>query len=114
MVAISDSIKGELLALAKRRSARVYYPSRNCLTGWEPETVLNPKNKKPFTPEGAWEFIIEHLEKGHPIKEVDLKKYPGKKGYELRVNTPYGDIYIKLRLKDCQIHGMSFHKASDR
>jgi hypothetical protein len=75
--------------------------------------VVNPNDPddQVFTERGAWEFVAELLEAGHPLKEVDLKKPVGKKGYELLASGGKGrpEIYMKLQLGSGRVIGRSFH-----
>src|SRR6267143_6568637 len=49
------------------------------------ERVVDPHDadQQVFTEAGAWEFIAELLEAGHPIQEIELDNPAGKRGYVL-------------------------------
>ena len=65
----------------------------------------------PFTPAGAWEFIMELLKDGHPIEAIELDFPPGCTGYVLKVpeTAKQAEIYIKLELGPGGVWGRSFH-----
>jgi hypothetical protein len=79
---------------------------------WAP-TQVETKLGLFFSDAGAWEFIAELLESGHPFKEVTLRVPRGDLAYEttvrLRVDLPV--IYIKVQFKAGRIWGRSFHNA---
>jgi len=80
---------------------------------WYPGGVVDPRDPdgQVFTERGAWEFIAELLEGGHPIEEKSLDDHPGKKGYVLIADGGGGrpDIYMKVRLGSGKVRGLSFH-----
>ena len=106
------AIRHQLLALARRRRARLvrFTTERPCR--WEPTTVLNPETGAPFTPAGAWEFIADMLEQKRSIEQVRLRKPPGRVGHVMLVPTKHGTIYIKLELGSGVIWGRSFHYSA--
>jgi hypothetical protein len=99
----------ELALLCRRpRSHNLGWPRK-----WHPQTVVNPDDEdlQVFTPVGAWEFVAQLLESGHPMEEVVLKVPPGKKGYVLFAcgGTGRPRIYIKLEFGAGCVLGRSFH-----
>lgn len=54
----------------------------------------------PFTEAGAWLFIAELLEKGQPIKEIEMRDKPGTRGFVMEVKMPDNEqpLYIKVQL----------------
>jgi hypothetical protein len=78
---------------------------------WRPDNVTDPRSGEPFTAFGAWEYIAELLESGHPFREVELKVPPGAHGYvlEVDVGVHHRPLYIKLQLLRDQVAGRSFH-----
>ena len=88
---------------------------RKCVLGWprdwRPTEVVNPATGEPFTAWGAWEFIAELLERGHPLEEVILENPPGKRAYVMRVDLQPDllQLYIKVQLGSGAIIGRSFH-----
>ena len=108
------AIRHELVVLARRRRARkvVFSPESPCK--WHPTSVIDPQTSAPFTAAGAWEFIADLLEKGHPIERIELRKPPGKAAYAMEVPTEQGDIYIKLQLRSGVVLGRSFHYSTLR
>jgi hypothetical protein len=104
------SVRHQLTVLCKRKRARVvsFSPTRPC--DWRPHSVLDPATKRPFTSAGAWDFIAEKLELGHPIDEVELDHPPGRRGYVLVITLLDGrDLYVKLELLSGCVSGRSFH-----
>ncbi len=105
-----NAIKRKLAELARKRDKRDvgFWPDDP--HNWYPESVIDPRSKKPFTRSGAWDFIAEELEKKETlIKPVPLIAPRGKVGYKFLVSTEYGTIYIKVRLAKAKIIGRSFH-----
>ena len=82
-------------------------------TVWQPTQVMNPEYQDYgmcFTPTGAWCFIADILEAGHPFEEKILKKPPGAVAYEAWVPLADGKVvYIKLQPGGKIIFGRSFH-----
>jgi hypothetical protein len=89
-------------------ASRMVAPGAN---GLAPEPSIAPMSETYFTDAGAWEFIVELIEAGHPIKQITFSHPPGKIGYVLIVGANNGgpDIYIKLQLGSGFIYGRSFH-----
>jgi hypothetical protein len=67
-----------------------------------------------FTDAGAWAFIADLLESGHPFSAVTLRKPPGDVAYEttIRLREDLPVIYIKLQIKAGRIWGRSFHNSA--
>lgn len=102
----AEGIRHELLVLARRRSARVLGWPRD----WKPTQVTNPKTGQPFTPVGAWEFIVELLERDIEI-ETKILDPPeeGKLAHIMQVSLGQRKLYVKLQLGSGRIIGRSFH-----
>lgn len=111
MAADIENVKRELARLAAKKSARITRWSPNMPTQWQPMTVIDPRNGQPFTPSGAWEFIVEKLQDSDTVlEEKFLDKPKGKKAYVLRIDTENGQIYIKIHFGNGgKIVGRSFH-----
>ena len=108
------SIKHHLCVLVKRGKRFVAVDKR---TKWWPGSVFVPGSGEYFTTEGAWVFIAKKLnEKGTRIKEVPLKKLPGKKAYELKMPAYKGKIYIKISFGGTgdTVIGHSFHYSDQK
>jgi hypothetical protein len=107
-----DDIRRELAVLCRRSWCRNLGWPRD----WRPGTVVDPHDadQQVFTEAGAWEFIAELLEAGHPIQGIELENPAGKKGYVLVANggEKRPDIYIKLQLGSGKVIGRSFHYSS--
>ena len=112
-VSIDDSIRHQLIVLARRSDARVDEFSRDRPTDWRPREVRNPAGTlwPYFTRTSAWELIADKLEDGHDVETIELQKPPGAKGYVMKINLepnkPY--LYVKLQLGSGKIIGRSFH-----
>ena len=113
---LKESIRRELIVLARRRHARTSQFSRNRPTNWCPGQVRNPHGTldRYFTKAGAWEFIATRLEAGHPVEIVELRKPPGAKGYVMKIDIEPGQpqLYVKLQLQSGKIIGRSFHYST--
>ena len=102
-------VRRELAVLCRRTWCRTLGWPRD----WRPHSVVNPNDEdlQVFTETGAWEFVAELLDCGHPIETIDLDHPRGKKGYVLLANGGEGrpQIYIKLQLGSGRVLGRSFH-----
>jgi len=111
-----ESIRKQLAILAGRKSARTTEWTRGCPTEWQPTKVIDPRtdNDSPFTPDGAWDFVVQKLlDPEMAIQEVRLSNPADKKGYVLHVDTDQGPIYIKVQFGNGgKIIGRSFHYES--
>jgi hypothetical protein len=110
---LSDDLKEireEIVRLARNKQARIVLEIPG-MSDWKPKTVNNPEVDMPFTDIGAWHFIADLAESGHPIKVIDLKKPKGMKGYEMIIDLKGNpsSLYIKVHLKGGKIFGRSFH-----
>jgi hypothetical protein len=106
------SIRRDLKHLCRSRGTRTseFSPSRPCQ--WQPFHTLVPGTDDVFTGDGAWQFVADLLDAGHPLKEVLLKKPPGKRGYVMEVEVQgRRPLYIKLQLGSGQVWGRSFHDS---
>ena len=109
---VSNDIRWQHVALSKSRKSRtsVFTPARP--THWAPFEVLRPDSGEPFTPDGAWRFIVELLEGGVDIDVIELDTPPARKGYVIMAEGFEGEkIYIKLQLGGGQVIGRSFHHS---
>lgn len=105
-----SEIRKQLVTLIKQRK-RVCPYSKEHPSDWRPAQITRPSSGMPFTFNGAWQFIEEKLEEGHPLEEVALKKPPGKKGYVMKIDlgTNQQKLYVKLQLGSMKVIGRSFH-----
>jgi len=108
----SDAVRRELAVLCRRAwCCELGWPR-----DWAPGSVVDPNDpdQQVFTERGAWEFVADLLEAGHPIQEIELDKPPGKKGYVLGASAGQGrpEIYIKLQLGSGKVIGRSFHYSN--
>lgn len=112
-MSIDESIRRQLVVLARRSRARSDEFSPNRPTDWRPQEVRNPAGTLDlyFTKTTAWEFIASHLESGHPVEVITLRQPPGATGYVMEIDVEDGQppIYIKLQLGSGRIIGRSFH-----
>ncbi len=111
MTSPPDEIRKELARLAGRSQTRQAKFSRQAPCDWRPQQVIDPRSGEPFTPEGAWEFIVEQIEGGAEIDVLLLEKPPGKKGYVLKLQGAEGEptIYVKLQIMSGYVLARSFH-----
>lgn len=75
--------------------------------------MKDPSSGEYFTEPGAKEFIVQLLEQGHPMEEVQMHTAPGRTGYVLKAKgwSSEPDIYIKLQLGSGKIICRSFHPS---
>lgn len=112
-MAVSNDIRWQLISLARSRRSRTTLFSAARPTHWAPAEVRRPESGAAFTPDGAWQFVIEQLEGGCVVEEILLEHPPGRKGYVLLVDGWEGEqIYIKLQLGSGQVIGRSFHLST--
>lgn len=113
---LNESIRRELIVLARRKDARTFQFARNRPTHWVPRQVRNPDGELEgcFTNAGAWEFLATKLEAGHPVEIVELKTPPGAKGYVMKIDMEPGQpqLYVKLQLQSGKIIERSFHYST--
>lgn len=107
---VSNDIRRLLTQRAQSRRTRTTVFTAARPTHWAPQEVTCPTSGEPFTPEGAWAFVVEKLAGGEPIDTVELEKPPGATGYVMICDGTGGQkIYIKLQLGSDQVIGRSFH-----
>ena len=107
-----DNFRHELLVLARKgKKCRITQWTKERPTVWQPTQVKNPESGFIFTEAGAWDFIADLLEAGHPLQSMILDHPPDKIGYVMKVSGGAGEreIYIKLQLGSGKIYGRSFH-----
>jgi len=104
-------VRHQLALLARRSQCRITEFTRDRPTEWRPTEVINPESSMPYTDAGAWDLIATKLEEGHPLTEVELRRPPGKKGYEMIIELPSNcaPVYVKLQLGAGKVIGRSFH-----
>lgn len=115
-MSIDDSTRHQLVVLARRKHARVveFRPDRPI--DWRPREVRNPSSTfdPQFTEAAAWELIASHLENGHHVDTVVLRKPPGATAYvmhiELEPDKPA--LYVKFQLGAGKIIARSFHYST--
>ena len=105
-----SEIRKQLVALIKQRK-RGYPWSKENPSDWRPAQITHPSSGMPFTFNGAWQFIEEKLEEGHPLEEVALNHPQGKKGYVMKIDlgTNQRMLYVKLQFGSMEVIGRSFH-----
>lgn len=110
---LNQSIRNQLVTLARRSRARVTQFSPEKPIDWRPGQVRNPHGLLDdcFTDGSAWEYIATMLENGHPVEIVQLHKPAGAEGYVMKIDIEPGKplLYIKLQLGSGKIIGRSFH-----
>ena len=73
--------------------------------------MRDPHSGEVFTERGAWHFIADVLENGHPVDAVVLENPQGKTGYVMLVDIgpDVPKLYIKFQFGSGTIIGRSFH-----
>lgn len=110
MAADLDSIRHQLAVLARRKKARVIDKPNK----WRPHEVICQETGAPFTDAGAWEYIADLLDRGHPLEEAAQEQPPGVTAYVMLVALAEETLYIKVRLGAGFILGRSFHYSDKR
>lgn len=115
---MDESIRHQLLVLARRPTARITDFSQSRPTDWRPGQVRNPKGSLDgyFTDAAAWDLIASKLEEGHEVEEIEMRQPPGKTGYVMKIELESGtpSLYVKLELGSGKVFGRSFHYAEHR
>ena len=110
---LDESIRHQLVTLARRSNARVTEFNPDRPTKWCPGQVHNPDGvlDSHFTDASAWEYIATKLENGHPVEVMRLDKPSGATGYVMKIDVEPESpkLYIKLQLGSGKIIGRSFH-----
>ncbi len=111
MIDVSESIRCQLVVLARRPRARLVPRNREMPCRWRPAQVIEPATGMPFTESGAWHFVADAIEQRLPIRVIPLVKPPGSIGYviliTLQPDAPR--LYVKLQLTGDKILGRRFH-----
>jgi hypothetical protein len=105
-------IRRQLISLSCNKKCRISAFSRERPVDWRPTQVRSPLSGLPFTEAGAWAFIAERLEAGHPIQAIMLDQPPGSTGYvmEIHLEVDRPALYVKLELGGSgKVFGRSFH-----
>ena len=105
----SIAIRREIAILARQKRCRTSEWTADRPTEWRPHTVRD-RNGEFFTDVGAWDFVADLVENGHPMRQVVLEHPVGKIAFTMtvRVDREGPEIYIKLRLSK-NVIGYSFH-----
>ncbi len=108
-----EAIRHELIVLIRKRARVVGDWKKGMPSDWRPTQTRNPETCDCFTPNGAWHFIADLLEGGHPFEEITLRNPPGKRAYVIHVNLGQDlpPLYVKLQLGAGKVIGRSFHYA---
>lgn len=112
-MSIENSIRQQLIKLARKPKAQVVMHTRSSPTDWRPESVRKPEGdfETHYTSESAWELIATLLEAGCEVTTVNLRKPAGKKAYVIKIDLGENerDLYVKVQLGAGKIIGRSFH-----
>ena len=110
---LKDSLRHQLVILARRSKARVTAFRSDRPNDWRPGQVRNPDGvlDSYFTDASAWEYIATKLENEHPVEVIRLDKPSGAEGYVMKIDIEPDrpKLYIKLQLGSGKIIGRSFH-----
>ncbi len=110
-VCVHESVRRQLIALARRPKDRIVPRTGEMPCRWQPEQVNNPESGMPFTEAGAWHFIADQLEQGAPVESLPMEKPANTIGYVLKIDIEMGrpQLYIKIQLASRRVIGRSFH-----
>ena len=109
-----ENVRLTLIRLLRNRQ-RVAEFTEDAPIDWEPDSVRDPRLERlpdnTFTRDSCWEFILEKLEEGHEIEEIELRKPLGSKGYVMKIDTGTKEpqLYVKLQIGVGGVIGRSFH-----
>lgn len=107
-----DTVRNQLCTLCLRRGSRQLGWPYGWPCDWRPREVADPRSvdSEMFTDAGAWEYLAELLDGGHPLQQTVLRHPPGEAAYVMKVHLPGGrQLYIKLQLGQGKVIGRSFH-----
>jgi hypothetical protein len=80
---------------------------------WVPNQIRNPETSgEYFTEAGAWEFIADKLEDGHPYSVINLENPPGAPAIVMKIQLEpeFPPLYVKIQVGIRNIPiGRSFH-----
>ncbi|MHC6155299.1 hypothetical protein ACVSQB_26305 [Bradyrhizobium elkanii] len=111
----NDAEKGALIRLCGSKRTRIVSFSAEMPCRWQPRQFTDPRTRQAFTDEGAWSYIVEHLEKGAEIREMTLERPPGAKAFVLLLPGVNAEkIYVKLQICAGRVVGRSFHESESR
>jgi hypothetical protein len=110
---IDDSIRKELIRRARNKNTRQARFTAAAPCDLRFGQVLTPESGAAFTEIGAWHFMADLLEQGHPCHQIVLEKPPGQIGYVIKTSGFPGcpKIYIKVTLSSNKINFRSFHDS---
>ena len=111
MSADAESIRREASILARRKTARNVFFSRESPSDWRPHTVTNPEDSQPYTDAAAWELIATLLFQGEPLEAMELDHPPGRTGYVMVPCIAGQKVYIKFQLGAGKILAGAFTTA---
>lgn len=103
----------ERLARAVRDGLRFGLLAVRVASEWTPGLVRHPRHRRPFRGMEEWKFVLELLERRHPVERITLRNPPGGAGWVMKVAMPDSStLYIKLELDDDGYAlGRSFHTS---
>jgi hypothetical protein len=110
----SATERAALIRLCESKRTRVVTFTSEMPCRWQPTQFTDPRTRQAFTDEGAWSYIVEHLEAGLEIQEMTLDRPKGAKALVLMlsgVNAP--KIYVKLQICNGRVVGRSFHESEN-
>jgi hypothetical protein len=108
---VAESIRRQLIVLARRPRARIVPRTSQIPCRWRPGLVNNPESRMPFTEAGAWQFFADRVEEGLPLESMSLDKPLNAVGYVMLISLELTlpPLYIKVQLAGDRILGRSFH-----
>lgn len=111
-----DSVRKELVQLLADPRKRLAGGAAKLGHRWHPYAVTDPLDGTPFSPNGAWEFCRDLLQRDHPLEAIELKQPKGAWGYVMRIDLRDDNpqLYIKLQIHGQTVIGRSFHYDDPR
>lgn len=110
-MAVPKEIRRRLATFASSRRTRTREFTRDRPCDWQATGLTDPRSNVPFTDDGAWEYIAEHIIADVEIEVIELEHPPGKRGYVMKLPSANSSIfiYVKLQLGSNCVFGRSFH-----
>ena len=108
---VLDAFRKKLTELCRSATCRTVPRTRDMPCRWFPDRVTDPETGSNFTATGAWDYVAEILENGHPFTILKMEKPEGSWAFVMKTFDRNGgsQIYIKLQLYPGIVVGRSFH-----
>ena len=104
--------RGALIRLYASKRTRVVTFTAEMPCRWQPRQFTDPRTRQAFTDEGAWSYVLAHLEIGCEIEAITLDRPPGARAFVMLLpGVNAQKIYVKLQIVGGRVIGRSFHES---